>query len=438
MDLTLSTPEVKKMRSRLVRILCLLLLLNSFAGLAQAEAVKIEQVEAVLDAPGFPPPEKVAKRMEKSVQTIGEHILLGHRPEEVTEAHDSYERLIREVFDRVLVGYSVKQVQITTGITTKLYVEVEPWGETVRQVDVTLDMAGLSPAAQELVRGDITGLQNTIQNVLLGLPVEAVDWASGITKALLREMLAEQLPEFRTNLEINSGVKTIVNVSLAPVGTTVQDVSVAIHSRTIPNLLLLEAKPTVEKSAEILRGLPVEFVERHKAFFVERIRSAAAGHPVTARYGLTLNPFLRIGTETEVILNVDTDKYKVWLEGYLDMDRSKDNTSVKGHLGKNISKTDEVFTEITFVPGAVKWIFEPGWGHRLGSNATVGFKANSTHWYGVEYFQQQLSPLWSLRLERTAALNHNELGIRYKIHEFLSAEYIITSEENWLRLVGNL
>ena len=426
------------MLRRLVLLLCYLVLLNSFAGLAHAEDIKIEQIEALVEAPNFPPPEKVARRMEKSVQTIGEHILLGHRPEEVTEARDSYERLVKEIFDRVLVGYSVSQVRIAAGTDTKLYVTVEPWGEIVRQVDVNLDMSGLSPSAQELVRGDIAGLQNAIKSVLIGLPVESVDWAGGISKSLLREMLVEQLPEFRSNLEINSGVKTTINVSLVPVGVTVQDVSVAIHSQTIPNLLLLEAKPAVEKSAEILRGLPVDFIERHKGYFVERIRSAAAGHPVTARYGLTINPALRTGAETEVILNVDTDKYKVWLEGYLDMDRSKDNTSVKGHLGKNIGKADEIFTEITFVPSSVKWTFEPGWGHQLGANATVGFKANSTHWYGVGYYQQHLSSLWSLRLERTPALNRNELGIRYKIHEFLSAEYIITGEENWLRLVGNL
>lgn len=426
------------MRSRLVMMLCFLVILNSFAGIAQAEAIKIEKIEAVIESPGFPPPEKVAKRMEKSVQTIGEHILLGHRPEEVTEAHDSYERLIKEIFDRVLVGYSVGQVRITAGQDTVLYVTVEPWGDTVRKVDLNLEMTGLSPAAQELVRGDITGLQNTIQSVLLGLPVEAVDWAGGISKALLREMLAEQLPEFRANLEINSGTQTTVILTLVPVGTAVQDVSVAIHSSTIPNLLLLEAKPAVQKSAEILRGLPVAFIERHKEFFLERIRSAAAGHPITSRYGLTINPVLRTGVETEIVLNVDTDKYKLWLEGYLDMNRSKDNTSVKGHLGKNIGKTDEVFAEIAFVPSSVKWTFEPGWGHQLGTSSTVGLKADSAHWYGVGYIQQRLSPLWSLRLERTPALNHNELGIRYKIHDFLSAEYIITSEENWLRLVGNL
>jgi len=30
-----------------------------------------------------------------------------------------------------------------------------------------------------------------------------------------------------------------------------------------------------------------------------------------------------------------------------------------------------------------------------------------------------------------------EVGLRYKVHDFVSLEYIVNGQENWLRLIGN-
>ena len=421
-------------------IICIVSLLTFLhTGLVSAEEITVEKVDSTIEVLNYPSPEKVTRRMEKSIQTIGEHILLGRKIDEIIQGSSSYERLIKEVFDRVLMGYSVDQVRIIAGSTTRVAVTVVPWGDIVRAVELNVDVAGLSPEAQGLVRQDISGkLQDKVNDVLLGLPVDAVDWAGGISKSLVREMLTDQLPEFRANFEVTPGVRTVVTVSLVPVGVTVQDISVGIHSRSIPNFLLLEARPSVEKTMELMRGLPVDFVERHKDYFLQRVQLAAAAHPVTERYGLTIVPSVRIGPQTQITLDVETQKYKIWLEGYLDMNRSRDNTSIKGHIGKAIGKSDELFTEITFVPSSIKWTIEPGWGHQFTPATTMGLKFKTPEWRSTMFIQQQLTPVWSLRLERAPELHHNELGIRYKIHDFLSAEYIINSEENWLRLVGNL
>lgn len=416
----------------------LLLVPAMFSHSVQAEEAVVEKIESGVEVLQYPSPEKVTKRMEKSIQTIGEHILLGRKTGEITVSSASYERLIKEVFDRVLVGYSVDHVRIVPGATTQVIVTVAPWGDTVREVDVHLDIAGLSPEAAQLVRQEIGNLNDKFSDVLVGLPVEAVDWASGIAKSLIREMLSDQLPEFRANFEVVSGAKTVVNLTLVPVGLTVQNVSVVIHSKSIPNFLLLEAKPTIERSMELLRGLPVEFVERHKDFFLNRLTASVAAHPVTSRYGLSLVPLVKPGIDTQIVLDVETNKYKVWLEGYLDMNRNRDNTSIKGHVGKAIGKQDELFTEITFVPGSVKWIIEPGWSHQFTPATALGLKYQTSDWNGTIFIKQQLTPAWSLRLERVPELHHNEVGIRYRIHDFLSAEYIISSDENWFRLVGNL
>lgn len=94
--------------------------------------------------------------------------------------------------------------------------------------------------------------------------------------------------------------------------------------------------------------------------------------------------------------------------------------------------------ETTFIPGTVVWQFAPGWSHMLGPKTEAGIKYSISNESSVVWLKQDLTPNWSLRLERMASLGRSELAVRYKLHDFLSAEYIFTSEDKWLRLVGNL
>ncbi|MEG6585087.1 hypothetical protein [Dendrosporobacter sp. 1207_IL3150] len=384
------------------------------------------------------PPARITKRMAASVHTIGENVLAGHTIVDVTEKKASYEKLVREVFDRILVGYSVKQVNITPGTSTRIMVEVTPWGEVINNVILDIDFNGLSPELANLMQRDLGNIEERIDSVLLGLPIDAVDWAGGVSKSVVSELLSAQLPEFRSNLEIVPGPTTIVKLSLIPQGKLIQDVRVSLRSNTIPNVLLLQARPTVTEAANTLNGLPVAFVERHRSYFTEKIKTAAAEHPVTRRYELTVNPTIDASANTEISLDVETTKYNLSLEGYLDIGRQDDSTSLKLHVGKYASPKDELFLDIEFIPNSVTWRFLPGWGHSLSSVTTVGIKYDISEKDGVLWTKQDLGSNWQLRLERNQSWSLNELGVRYKLHEFLSAEYVFTDNENWLRLVGNL
>ena len=43
-----------------------------------------------------------------------------------------------------------------------------------------------------------------------------------------------------------------------------------------------------------------------------------------------------------------------------------------------------------------------------------------------------------LRAEHFSGENRNEFGVRYRIHEFLSAEYVYGGKEFYMRIIGNL
>ncbi len=411
--------------------------LNFFPVPAIAAAETVDSIVVNITSDVMPPA-RIAKRMTNSVVAVGEHVLLGKTVSDVTEKQAAYEKVVQEVFDRVLVGYMVQGVSIQPGTQTGIAITLVPWGDIVRDISVEVDYGAMPAASAGLVRQDMGDVSEKVRNLLVGLPIDAVDWAGSMSKTLLHEYLEAQLPDFRTGIEIIAGPVTTVKISLLPQGPVVQDVQVSLRSKTIPNVLLLTARPDVEATAGELRGLPVSFVERHLAYFASRIQQKASQLPAVRRYELALTPVLEPGRETKVVLDAETDRYKITLEGHLDMGRQRDNTAAQLHVGKFLNKRDEAYMEVVFFPSQIAWQFKPGVFHRFGTNTNIGMKYNITDNQAVLCLNQPLSHDWSLRLERTPASGQTEIGFRYRLHDFISMEYIITNHDNWLRLIGDL
>ena len=413
-------------------------LLVLLASLPVQAAPTVRHVAVTITSTEGALPIRVNKRMEASVSTVGSHVFKGRAVSEIEDGKVSYERIIRDVIDRVLVGYSVQDIRIQAGETVLITLAVAPWGDIVRDISLEVDFGSLSPDIAKLIQKDIGTLQEDLSGVLIGLPIDAVDWAGGVSKAVIREVLTSQLPEFRSNLDIVSGSKTTVKLTLVPQGPVVQDTKVIVRSRTIPNVLLFEVKPVIEQTSLMMNGLPVAFVQRHSSFFADRLVAATKDHSVAKRYGLTLTSKIVAGTETAVEMKVETSKYSLSLEGYIDMGKKQDNTTLKLHAGTFIGKSDELFTEAEFVPSSVTWQFYPGWSHKLGSTTQVGVKYGTEEKTMIWWFNQHLEKGWIVRGERNTLTGQSEFGIRYKIHDFLSAEYVFGDQEKWLRVIGHL
>lgn len=419
----------------LVLVAFVLLPLGSFV---YAAADTVETVTVSITSPEGKPPARVAKRMEASVATVGNHVFTGRGVAEINSGKDAYERIVSDVIGRVLVGYSVEEVHISPGRITQISVIITPWGDVVRDVHLEMDFGNLSPEVAGLITKDMGDLEELLAGVLVGLPIDSLDWAGGVSKTVIRELLTAQLPEFRSNFDIVSGTQTTVRLSLAPQGPVVQDTRVTLRSRTIPNVLLWKAKPAVEEAAKMMNGLPVAFVERHSAYFNTHLAEVVKDHPIAKEYGLTLTPEVIAGKQTQIQLKAETTKYRLTLEGYVDMGREDDNTAIKLHAGKFINSADEVFTEVEFLPSSVSWKFYPGWSHRIGTTTYAGLKYDISDKDNILWINQNFGSDWSLRLEHASSTEGDEIGLRYKIHDFLSAEYVVGEHENWLRLIGHL
>ncbi|HWR29482.1 MAG TPA: hypothetical protein VN631_06570 [Negativicutes bacterium] len=400
-----------------------------------APTVELVQVEVITDATSS---SRVLRRMSESVKTIGEHLLLGRKTIEVSQQREHYEKLVRDVFDRVLVGYTVESVVIEPSTTARILVRITPWGDTVRDVDIQVDYSGVAIESIPLVKTDMGKMEEEIKDALLGLPVDAVDWASGVARELIRDILRRRLPEFHFSLDVEAGRRTNVRLSLFPTGQLVKEARVFLRSNTIPNLLLVHARPAVELQAQSLRGLPVEYVERHLKYFTEKVRQATLADPVIRQLDLKVLPVVRPGVDSEVAVSVEAETYRITAEVFLDIGRDKENISGKAHVGRLIGSNDELFLEVKVLPGTMTWQVMPGWGHQFGSDTWAGarYRTNDRE-FGL-WLNQGLGGRWSLRAERWPGIDRNEVGIRYKLHDFLSAEFVLTNDSNWLRLVGHL
>lgn len=406
-------------------------------SMAQASEPVVEKVTVSITA-NPAPPDRIAKRMATSVGTVGEQMLVGRNINDVAIGKTSYEKLIKEIFDRVLVGYWVQSVRLVPASDTTIQVEVAPWGEVVHDVALEVDVGNFSPELINLVKKDMGNIEDRINDVLVGLPIDAVDWAGGVSKNVIREILDSKLPEFRANFDIIPGARTVVKVSLSPLGPTVRDINVSLRSHTIPNVVLSIVRGTVDQASKNLVGVPVAFVERHRADLTARLTDAALRHPIVKRYALTLTPAIYAGRDTDIALDVETDQYKVALEGYMDMGRREDNIFFQLHVGKIINKRDEVFMEAHFIPSTVEWEFNPGWAHFITTGTSAGIKHNISNQYNILWIDQDVNRNITLRFEHTPASDRDEFAIRYKLHDFLSAEYVATKEDKWIRLIGSL
>jgi hypothetical protein len=409
---------------------------------AQTAAGTIEAVAVSVKTNAASTPPRVARNLSISIEAVGQQILLGRSVSEVAQNRESYERLVKEIFDRVLSGYSVARVTVTASRTAHIDVVLAPWNDVVTNAVVELDFGGLPPPIAELIENDAKGAENQITDILIGLPVEAIEWAGVMVKSVLREYLAEKLPEFRPNFDIGGGRETVVRISLIPSGAIIKNVDVITASKTIPNVVAAGFKPLLKELSESMIGLPVAFVERHKEYFAQTAKKTIDENSYTKKYALLTEASIATGVVSQIEIGVETMQYVINIEGHLDIGRSenKDNTTATVHLGRKFGSKykNEVFMEMKVVPGTVSFDFESGLGRKFTRVSTAEFRYNLSDDKTKLRLIQQVHPKYSIRIERNLPANKNAFTLRYSVPEMLSAEYLITNQEKWFRLIFHM
>ena len=100
---------------------------------------------------------------------------------------------------------------------------------------------------------------------------------------------------------------------------------------------------------------------------------------------------------------------------------------------------DVLFGEVQLYPGPMEWNVYGGWQHRFGDVFEIGYKydfmESTNHVFARVPFGEKIA----LRYNYDFGKKESEYGLSYKIHNYITLEYVYNEEEGkWLRLIANL
>jgi hypothetical protein len=385
----------------------------------------------------------VQKRIAASIQTVGNHVLLQHDDDDIRQHMGDYERTVNDIVNRVLIGYTVERLTITPGPDTGMVVEIRPWGETIHSVQVTIDYGSLPPMGQDLANRDLTGAQTLVENLLIGLPIDALDWANGAVKSVMETELETMLPEFYPHIVIIPGTAASVHVYMLPKLPVVRNANVSIEAENLPKIIFLSTRKNLEQHYAGLQGLPVSFVRRHEQAIQADIQETLGKQWVIKKYKLRVTPVLTIGEDTDIHVLSQTDFYDLRAGAYIDVGRNNDgrhdsDTVIRGHVGRKIGNHQEIYSELEFTPGTVEWNVMPGYFYQWGKGSQLGYQYETADNSHHLWFRQTLSKRWQFRYDRDFTHRDDEVGLTYRLHEYIGLEYIVSDHDHWLRIIGYL
>lgn len=387
-------------------------------------------------------PPLVQKRIAASMETVGNHVFVGHDTDEIKGNMPGYDRAVNDIINRVLVGYTVDAMTIQPGQETVMAIKVRPWGNTIQSVHVSFDYGGLPPLGAELASRDVADAQEQIESVLMGLPVDALDWANGAIQGVIESELERRLPEFYPHIVITGGEEMMVQVYFLPKLPVLRNVRVDVDAENVPKIIFLSTRKNLEDRYSGLDGLPVAFVQRHAQDIQDDVAQTLCKQWVIEQYKLKVTPSLTIGDDTTIHLLSQTDFYDIQAGVYMDMSRDHtdhgENTVLTALVGRKIGSHHEVYGKVEFMPTDVDWKLIPGYFYRFSKGTRVGYQWESLDDSHRLWLHQSLGGRWQFRMDRDLTHHDGEVGLTYRLHDYLGLEYIVSDHDQWLRVIGYL
>lgn len=426
-----------------------LLMLVAFLSPVQA-AGRVDMVKTSLSSQNIP--FAVRKRMEATIETIAGQLLLGQPLDSVTavDKRTANEEIIRSVFDKVLIGYSVTGVSCSLAPgneeTVQVAVSLSPWDATIDSLEISTEAEGLTPIIASLVQKDLAGIETVFRDSLIGLPVAAANWTNGVVKKQLNEYMKEQLPEFRVDYDIEADRVSKVRITVYPRVPIVRSVDLCMRSDTLPNFSLLAFREKFEEKVNFLTGVPVAFVRRHERELADILAAYLDEEPdlkaLQAKTKVTISGNERL----TVMSRTDSERYHLRLEGWGDISRRKDtggyssDKSIRFRLraGYLPNGKNEFFGQLDVYPLDSTVRFDAGYRYAFDKQRHIwgelryDFQGKQLTW-GLSY---DFRPKWRLSYEYRQGDHLGEAALRYKFHDFLAVEYIVEKNNNWVRLIG--
>ena len=423
------------MKSVLILVMTALL---SLLPWQQAWAVPVEDVRVEVTDSNGTTSEVLLQKMGASLRVVAQQLFLDREVEQLQEEGPAYAELLTDIGDRVLTGYYVQNTELDFARQTTIRFQVSSWDKTIAEPLVDLQLSGIEPQLATGLEKSLPQLRADIVQTLQGASLDAIDWADGVLRRIIREQVERELPEFKVAVDlVREQEQVIVQVIIYPIGEIVRNVNYQLKSEAIPNILLLDLKYKYQEECERLRGLPLDYVSRHQQELKELLQAKLLAEPVVQRYHLQPQITLVPKNDLELEIVLASAEYRIWLEGYADLGRDEHNLSGKAHVGRYLAPQTEVFCEAELLLNPTDWNYYLGYTHGY-KKSRASYLYGMPHNNNVYRIQYLPNKLWSCRLEHHSQDERNEYALRYRIHEFLSAETVYADDEFYLRIIGNL
>lgn len=403
-------------------------------------AQRIDSVKAVVYSQNFLPA-MVKERMEESISNIGNQLLSGKLLPLNQSWLKTQESTIHLVFDKILVGYTVNNVSINILDSTAIInVNLIAWSDTINQIKVNANVEGMPDSLTNFVINDLAHIDEVFNDCLKGLPIAAVDWTNGILKRRLKNFMELSLPEFRADFDvkIQSDSSAIIELNVYPKLPVVRTISLSMRSDTIPNIALLTHRTLVENTSNILIGVPVSFINRHKAEIESLIATPLDSQKDFKTLKIKSNVSIEPAERMNIMIRSNSSIYRMRASGWIDLARNSDvddDLLFRLHIGRKLSNADETFARIDIKPQVVDWNFALGYSKSVKStSASILYDFSDKNF--IADLEYKFLKDWLIRYEHKFKNDSKETAIRYKLHDFLSVEYAIDKNESWLRFIG--
>jgi len=417
-------------------------LLLVFAGPAPVRAqVSVQQVSVELTFDGAAPHPIIRDRIAATVASVAQRLLVGRPVDQLAALQPRPEDTIATVVDRVATGYAATEVAVHPGVTTVVAMRVRPVGTVIGAVAVFPDLRTVHASVQPLLTAALQGAPlGEMQATLVGLPVDALDWAGLLVDRHLREVVEAALPGFTAAVRLRPGDVAQVGLIITPRDSRIiRNIGVRFRSTSIPIVLLDQHGPQVASMAEVLRGLPVAYAEAARRLLEQLINEELTAYPPTGQYQVVATARLDVAETTYVTVTAESLTYRARVEARLNIGTSAPGPEVVGHLGRLVAPAVEPFVEVRLVPTPLALAADVGLRYEVSPTSSVGATyapstQETTLWTTVQFSRDV-----GIRGEWTLPTQVFEGVVVYRINEFLAWELIGTSQGDiWVSLVSNL
>jgi hypothetical protein len=398
----------------------------------------VEGVEVRLAVDGGVPP-VVAARLQSTVETVAQRLLVGRPVDQLRTGATQLRATLTTVVDRVVGGYTVAEARVDVGPTAVVAVRLRPAPPLVHGVEV-LPHSDVDPAVAPLVLQPVQqAVAPAVRAMLVGLPVQALDWAGPLVADEIRRAVEGALPGFSGAARVRAGTVARVDVDLMPRdGRVVRDIGVRFRSSSIPFLLLEQHAPAVLSMAGPIRGLPVVFAQGQREALERLLAQRLRAYQPAAEYRVVARPILSVGETTYVTVVADSLLWLGRVEAHLNVGTRAPGPELRAHLGRLFGRL-EAFAEVGLLPNTLSARYDLGLRYALDAVWDVGAAYTLNAGETTAFVAYRVGPDVSVRLAYMTQASQVEGSVRYRFTEFLSGEVVGRSGgEYWVRLISNL